>query len=397
MKFRLFLSLIFIFQHISLFSQNEPFLFPAKHDREGMSGFIDMKGKMQIPPYFDEVGEFYEGLAPVKLGDNWGYIDKKGKVVISAVFQKAFPFTSGVARVIYKDSLFFVNLGGGRFTVPLAEHGDFSDGLLIIKQNGKFGYANTSGKIIIQAVYEEAVPFSNQTAYGRIGETWYFFNTTGRILFKTNNRPFGHFSDGLIQVVSGNQYGFMDKSGNLIIPISLPFLNLSGNYFSESRAVFQEISGSQPIKTGCIDKSGRVVIPPLYESIGPFKNGLAVFKDENYGYLDKTGKIVYPAAYHYAYGFSEGFAIAVRKTDNENYQYELLDTRGQIIKTLKAPAKIPADARFKNGLCLLLQKSRPQQNINDENIHGHSGMKAIYINTKGDIVWESGIYPAFGQ
>jgi hypothetical protein len=396
MKIKLFISLLFIFHHLSASTQNEILLFPANHAREGMSGFIDKNGKMQIPPYFDEVGEFSEGLAPVKIGDKWGYIDKKGKVVISAIFQKAFPFSSGMARVIYRDSLYFVNHGGGRFFVPLAEEDDFRDGLILIKENGKFGYANTSGKIVIQAVYEEAVPFVDQTAYGRIGENWFFFNTTGMILFKTKYRPIGNFSDGLIQLVSGSLYGFMDKSGNLIIPIGLPFLNQSGNYFSESRAVFQEITGNKSVKTGCIDKSGRVVISPLYELISPFKNGLAVFKDKNYGYLDKTGKIVYPAEYHYAYGFSEGFAIAVRKTDNENYQYEMLDTRGQVLKILEAPAEIPADARFKNGLCLLFQKSTAQPGMNDETPEV-GRLKAIYINTKGDIVWESGIYPASRQ
>lgn len=396
MKIKLFISLICIFHHLSASTQNEILLFPANHAKEGMSGFIDKNGKMQVPPYFDEVGEFSEGLAPVKIGDKWGYIDKKGKVVISAIFQKAFPFSSGVARVIYRDSLYFVNHGGGRFFVPLAEEDDFRDGLLLIKENGKFGYANTSGKIVIQAMYEEAMPFVDQTAYGRIGEYWFFFNITGRILFKTKYRPTGHFSEGLIQVVSDNQYGFVDKSGNLIIPISLPFLNQTVNYFSESRAVFQEIRGNKSVKTGCIDKSGRVVIPPLYESISPFENGFAVFKDDGYGYLDKTGKIIFPAEYHYAYSFSEGFAIAVRKTDNENYQYELLDNRGQVLKTLKAPAEIPVDARFKNGLCLLFQKVTPLRDTYAE-APGDERIKAIYINTKGDIVWESGIYNDFRQ
>ena len=45
-------------------------------------GFKDLSGKVVIPPQFDDVGYFSEGLAPVRIGEKWGYIDKTGKIVI---------------------------------------------------------------------------------------------------------------------------------------------------------------------------------------------------------------------------------------------------------------------------------------------------------------------------
>ncbi|HIO50419.1 TPA: WG repeat-containing protein [Candidatus Poribacteria bacterium] len=45
--------------------------------------YIDKTGKYVINPQFDSAGNFSEGLAPVRIGDDktgkWGCIDKTGK------------------------------------------------------------------------------------------------------------------------------------------------------------------------------------------------------------------------------------------------------------------------------------------------------------------------------
>ncbi|MBP7751307.1 MAG: WG repeat-containing protein, partial [Planctomycetes bacterium] len=41
-------------------------------------GFCDRTGAVVIEPRFAEVSAFYEGLAAVKLHNNWGYVDKTG-------------------------------------------------------------------------------------------------------------------------------------------------------------------------------------------------------------------------------------------------------------------------------------------------------------------------------
>ena len=39
------------------------------------------KKVQRLNPPFDMAGNFSEGLAGVKLGDEWGFIDKTGKMV----------------------------------------------------------------------------------------------------------------------------------------------------------------------------------------------------------------------------------------------------------------------------------------------------------------------------
>jgi hypothetical protein len=45
----------------------------------GKWGFIDKTGKEVIPPVYDYVGAFYEGLARVEKNRKCGFIDKTGK------------------------------------------------------------------------------------------------------------------------------------------------------------------------------------------------------------------------------------------------------------------------------------------------------------------------------
>ena len=56
-----------------------------------------------ILPQFDLPSGFYEGLAAVMVGKEWGYIDKTGAFVVKPQFSTAKSFHNGLARVFYKD------------------------------------------------------------------------------------------------------------------------------------------------------------------------------------------------------------------------------------------------------------------------------------------------------
>src|SRR5260221_669420 len=62
-------------------------------------------------------------------------------------------------------------------------------------------------------------------------------------------------------------------------------------------------------KFGFIDKTGKLVIQPKYESAGDFSEGLASVSIEGkFGYVDANGKEVIPFQFDAASAFSEGFA-----------------------------------------------------------------------------------------
>jgi len=116
--------------------------------------YIDVSGKVVIPPQFLAGGEFAEGLAPVQAqtpeGVRWGFIDKQGKMVIPAKYTNAGPFAEGLAPVqLLSGKWGFID---AKNTMALAPQWDqaaaFSYGLSQVWTGDKFGYIGKDGKYV---------------------------------------------------------------------------------------------------------------------------------------------------------------------------------------------------------------------------------------------------------
>lgn len=63
---------------------NAPQFFPQQNG--GKWGFVDNQGVAMIQYAFDEVKDYSENMAAVRVGDRWGFIDNKGDLVIDFRF-----------------------------------------------------------------------------------------------------------------------------------------------------------------------------------------------------------------------------------------------------------------------------------------------------------------------
>lgn len=84
--------------------------------------FIDKSDETlrRLPKAITEVGEFSEGLAPVKRMGFWGFMNKKGEIVIPAESRKVESFNNGFAKIIHKYGISYINTEGERvFGDPL--------------------------------------------------------------------------------------------------------------------------------------------------------------------------------------------------------------------------------------------------------------------------------------
>ena len=111
-------------------------------------------------------------------------------------------------------------------------------------------------------------------------------------------------------------YGFMDHSGNMVIPQ----MYSSAGDFSEGLAAVCNADGI----AGYIDKSGNTVVPFEYNSAYPFTDGLAaVSKDGKTGYINVQNEIVIP--FDYDNGFTAGGGVCPVAKDG---YYGLIDYNG---------------------------------------------------------------------
>ncbi len=257
-----------------------------------------------------------------------------------------------------------------------------SGNLFVVTVNGKQGYIDKTGKILIQPQFHGASEFSEGLAIVGTFENYKagYINKTGKFVIAPQFDNAQDFSEGLAAVGFGeygmhdggeHKTGFIDKTGKIVIETKFRDAWL----FSEGLAVVKDKG-----KFGFVDKTGKVVIPLIYDAAFEFSEGLAVIKlNGKYGYTDKTGKIVIEPRYFEARSFSEGLAsVKTKETvdangyeriaqDEDNAFYNYIDKRGRIVLS-----DFNSASSFSNGL------ARTYKNGNDE-----------VINKMGKVVFKS--------
>ncbi|MBD0335732.1 MAG: WG repeat-containing protein [Cyanobacteria bacterium Co-bin13] len=199
------------------------------------------------------------------------------------------------------------------FTIPpeMGGYDRFSEGLAPFAVNGKAGYMNQQGAIVIAPQFDEAWSFSDGLAAVRVGSQWGFIDRTGAYViplqFTTRTED---FSEGLAAIhTETGLHGFIDRTGAIAIQLQPNYVTS----FSEGLAAIS-VNG----QTGFIDKTGAIVIQPQFEQVRAFSDGLAAVKVRSsptasalWGYIDRTGAFVIEPQFYDAEPFSEGLA-AVR-------------------------------------------------------------------------------------
>ncbi len=74
--------------------------------RKDKFGFFNSEGKMVSKHIYDEVRQFKNGYARVKLNDKWGFINKEGVLVIQCIYDSSDNFENNFA-VVSKNSKFY--------------------------------------------------------------------------------------------------------------------------------------------------------------------------------------------------------------------------------------------------------------------------------------------------
>ena len=94
-------------------------------------------------------------------------------------------------------------------------------------------------------------------------------------------RRFWCFNESLAAVRVDEKWGFIDKTGHLLIPLQYDY---AWNFKEDVAAV------KQNGKWGFIDKAGQEFLPFLYDEADSFSKGFAEVKmDTLWGVIDKTG------------------------------------------------------------------------------------------------------------
>ena len=185
------------------------------------------------------------------------------------------------------------------------------DDVFAVMKNGKVGYMNIQGKLLVPTVYD-----SMQDPDDKYDETWAESPSQNRIVVSKNGKlgiidtsnkvimPFTNkynsiesFSEGMAPVMSKSyKWGFIDTDGKEVIS---PKYDGTNGHFGGVYGFSQGLAGMKKgNKWGYITKSGKVAIPFVYDEIRPFSEGVAgVLKNGKWGFINGANKTMIPFKY----------------------------------------------------------------------------------------------------
>ena len=203
---------------------------------DGKYGYIDKSGKMVISAQFDFADDFSEGMAIVKIGDKFGFIDKTGNMVVGLQFDDAGVFSEGMAAVLINGKYGYIDKTGNFVIEPkFSDAGAFSEGLAPADVDDKTGYINTKGEFVIEPQFYSGASFSEGFAVVTYREDYQNYDgiidKNGNFLVKPEmGTQFDSFCEGLAKISRDWEYGFIDKTGKIVIPLQYEFQSLHDSF-----------------------------------------------------------------------------------------------------------------------------------------------------------------------
>lgn len=404
----------FVFASVAFFPNAD--LIWVRHARSRRSAntgdLMDRAGRWLRPAQFadpDFSGDASQGLFPAR-GEGWlyGYIDGRGEWVITPQFKGAAPFVGGRAvvsvgpgeqRSIDREGRFIVtddatlNQAAAAATRPATSaDGQKLDwvqpavqGLSPAAQRGKVGVLDAKRQWHLAPTLDVAWVNSDGTVLAQRNGAAVFFDAAGTELpAERGYRTMGSRAEGLTPACRGFRCGYLGPDGAWSIaprfervssfsggvaPVTLnglmAYIDRNGRFITPEPpalaaarwlwrpdAIRDGSSNNGGTALGFIDRSGKLVIPPVFSQAGDFGAGLAPVQSASgaFGYIDAQGRWKLAPVFRTAQAFVEGLALVQGCGPFAN-RYCHIDPQGQ--EQVVLPDPIEAAGSFENGVAWL--------------------------------------------
>lgn len=247
---------------------------------KGRWGFMDRNGVMKIDPAYTSVSAFEHGLAVIATEDGYGLIDKTGKLRLEPKFTWMAIYTQDRIIASESDEIKFdpfarIPRYKGRYSGIFKNRAGHAGGLFDINagwvtaQNLKFKHFDAKGNNHIWA--REDVKNSRYGLLNSVTGKWHIDPLYDEVReISEGLAVVGAFIDGKRPTWANRRFGAVNEQGQLVIPLKFDHLNNFGNGFGSTR---------RDGKIALVTKSGNLVADKYFE-------------DSRYSHADNTQHMV---------------------------------------------------------------------------------------------------------
>lgn len=201
----------------------------------------------------------------------------------------------------------------------------FREGLSVVKQSGLWGAISYDGKLRIPMIYHYLEPFECGLAMAVVDGRYGYIDHMGQWRIAPVYEEAKSFSEGRAGVLKDGKWGFINSEGKVVIPFQYEWVW----GFNEGRARVK--IPERPNRTLVIDHNGAVVTDS-HLVVEDYSDGLAqIVIGNGVGFINHYGEIAISGNYHMGIPFNEGRARMV----TFDGRVVLIDVRGDIVKQIR--------------------------------------------------------------
>ncbi|UZT98851.1 WG repeat-containing protein [Chryseobacterium fluminis] len=306
---------------------------------------------------------YYDNNVTVESPDKCGLIDEAGKILLSRDFEKITIVNDSVVKLRNNDKHWLYNTKYGKdISEKFSVISYFQDNKFTLTHNRKFyGIIDLNGNEILKCEYTQVLPYDKDVIIAEKDLRYGCFTPEGKALLPFDYQNISS-SEHFIFAKKEGQFEIFDKAGTAITHmsaktikelnentlaigendrvymydliskkrISTPtYLDLAVSYFDKNRNIHfhaYEKDGLYELRSGFVDRDGKIILPLDYR-IGNFREGFAtVGKNGKYGFIDENKKMVIPLKFERVWNFFDGVAKAIY-----NGKSVYVDTKGNIL------------------------------------------------------------------
>lgn len=298
--------------------------------KDGKIGAVNDKNEVIQPFEFDMIvppNRFIDSLYAVSINGKWAVAHKDGALLTDYIFD--FEENGIMAmKLKYGDDIFSL-------------WSDFWEGLAVVVIDGKYGFMDKTGKMVLSAQYECASPFSEGLAAVQGEKGWYYINRKGNTIIAGPYycRP-GDFINGQARIETEDGYYMIDKKGHTVSVAVLAQSNDSQGVdsnqvsrFMKAHEYVRQVGHYYKVTdnglVGLYDATLHELLPVKYMDVdGVLDNLFTVQEADGWWLVTIGGRVLSRQAYkEILLGlFNEGNQYFIAASDGDNWG--LLDADG---------------------------------------------------------------------